>query len=69
MKNVCYLGDMLEAGGGVDAATAMRVQKALSKFRELGSILTRKGLSLKVKGRVYSACIRSTLLYGRRHGQ
>jgi len=30
----------------------------------LGTILTRKGLSLKVKGRVYDSCVRSTLLYG-----
>ena len=64
MNKFCYLGDMIESGGGVDAAITMRIQKAWGKFRELGPILTRKGLSLKVKGRIYRACVRSTLLYG-----
>jgi hypothetical protein len=60
----CYLGDVIEAGGGVESAVRARVQKAWGKFRELGSILTRKGMSLKVKGHVYDACVRSTMLYG-----
>jgi hypothetical protein len=51
-------------GGGVEAALRSRIKKAWIKFRELGPILTRKGLSLKVKGRVYNTCVRSTLLYG-----
>jgi hypothetical protein len=60
----CYLGDVIEAGGGVESAVRARIQKAWGKFRELGSIITRKGMSIKVKGRVYDACVRSTLLYG-----
>jgi hypothetical protein len=64
VNNFCYLGDTIEAGGGVESAVRTRIQKAWHKFRELGSILTMKGLALKVKGRVYDACVRSTLLYG-----
>ena len=64
MNNYCYLGDTIEAGGGVEAALRSRIKKAWSKFRELGPILMRKGMSLKVKGKVYNTCVRSTLLYG-----
>jgi hypothetical protein len=64
VNNFCYLGDTIEAGGGVESAVRARIQKAWYKFRELGTILTMKGLSLKVKGRVYDTCVRSTFLYG-----
>jgi hypothetical protein len=64
VKSFCYLGDVIEAGGGVEAAVASRIRCAWKKFNELKSILTRKGLSLKVKGRVYGACVRRVMLYG-----
>jgi hypothetical protein len=50
--------------GGVEAAVASRIRCAWKKFNELKSILTRRGLSLKVKGRVYGACVRRVMLYG-----
>lgn len=64
VNNFCYLGDTIEAGGGVESAVRARIKKAWYKFRELGTILTMQGLSLKVKGRVCDSCVRSTLLYG-----
>ena len=62
----CYLGNMLNSGGGVESASIMRVRCAWAKFRELSSFLTQKEVSLKLKDRVYATCIRSTctMLYG-----
>ena len=50
----CYLGDMLDAGGGAESSTVTRVRSGWKKFREL--------LPLKVKGD--AACICSVMLYG-----
>jgi hypothetical protein len=60
----CYLGDMLEVGGGVEEATKARVKCAWGKFRELIPILTARGASLKVKGKLYRACVQSVVVYG-----
>ncbi|XP_065315796.1 uncharacterized protein LOC135924631 [Gordionus sp. m RMFG-2023] len=60
----CYLGDMLNADGGVDSAVVARIRQAWKKFREMSSILTNKKVSLKLKGKVYVNCVRSCLVYG-----
>ena len=60
----CYLGNMISASGGAELASRMRVRCAWSKFRELSPILTAKGASLKLKGKVYKACIQSVMIYG-----
>ena len=59
----CYLGDMLDAGGGAESSTVTRVISGWKKFRELLPLLTTKAISLKVK-ELYAACIRSVMLYG-----
>ena len=59
-----YLGDMLTDTGGVEQAVAARVRAAWMKFRELGEILFMQGASLRMKGVVYKACVRSVLTYG-----
>jgi hypothetical protein len=64
VKHFCYLGDMLSGEGGSISATVARVRCAWKKFRELGGILTRRDMSLKLKGKVYVACVRSTMIYG-----
>jgi len=33
------------------------------KFRELAPILTHKGASLTIKGKVYESCVRSAMIY------
>ena len=48
----CYLGDMLSARGGVEEAVRCRVRCAWAKFNELMPILTMRGTSLKVKGKI-----------------
>ena len=60
-----YLGDMIGSRGGFKA----RVRCAWGKFRELAPILTSRGASLKVKGKVYSACVQCVMTYAVRHGQ
>ncbi|XP_065321248.1 uncharacterized protein LOC135928720 [Gordionus sp. m RMFG-2023] len=45
----CYLGDMLNADGGVDSAVVARIRQAWKKFREMSSILTNKKVSLKLR--------------------
>ena len=54
---------MLRAEGGVKAAVRNRVRCAWGKFHELAFILTRRGVSLKLKGKFYRACVQSVLLY------
>ena len=58
-----YLGDMLNDAGGVEQAVSARVRVAWMKFKELGILCTREA-SLRMKGVVYKACVRSVLTYG-----
>ena len=41
-----------------------RIRCGWNKFREMAPILTRKGASLKIKGKVYESCVRSAMIYG-----
>src|SRR5664279_960447 len=58
----CYLGDMI--GARAEEASRARVRCAWSKFRELSAILTSRGASPKVKGKLYSACVQCVMIYG-----
>ena len=60
----CYLGDMLSSEGWAEAAVLARVKMAWQKFRDLAPMLCNKGISLRVKRRVYEACVRSCMIYG-----
>ena len=60
----CYLGDMIGAGGGAEEASTARVRWAWGKFRELSPILTSRGASIKMKGKLYSARVQSAMIYG-----
>ena len=59
----CYLGDMLCSGGGVEESSRTRVKCAWGKFRELAPILTSRGASQKLKGKIYKSCVQSVLVY------
>jgi len=50
----CYFGDALDADGGCDSAITARVRSAWKKFHEYLPILTGKGFSLKLKGKIYA---------------
>ena len=55
---------MLGCGGGAIEAVRTTVRCAWGKFRELSPILTLRGMSLKMKGKIYRACVQSVLVYG-----
>ena len=57
VDSFCYLGDIISAGGGCEAATVTRVRAAWGKFQELLPILGSKSLSSHTHGRVYSSCV------------
>ena len=64
VKSFCYLGDTLDGYGGADLAVTARIRNAWMKFRELLPFLTSKTPPLKMKGRVYASCLRSSMTYG-----
>ena len=53
----CYLGDILNGEGGSSMALINRVRNGWKKFRELSGMLTNKKVALRLKGRVYAACV------------
>ena len=60
----CYLGDMLSVDGDADAAMEARIRTGWNKFRQLVPLLTNKDVSLIMTGRLYSSCVRSSMLHG-----
>ena len=54
----CYLGDMLSVDGDADAAVEARNRIGWNKFRQLVPLLTNKDVSLIMRGRLYSSCVR-----------
>ena len=52
----CYLGDTLGAGGGAEEAARARVRCAWAKFKKLSPILTARGASYRINGKIYRAC-------------
>ena len=64
MDKFCYLGDMLSVDGDADAAVEARIRISWNKFRQLVSLLTNKDVSLIIRGRLYSSCVRNSMLHG-----
>jgi len=60
----CYLGDMLSVDGDADAAMEARIRTGWNKFGQLVPLLTNKDVSLIMTGRLYSSCVRSSMLHG-----
>ena len=60
----CYLHDTLSVDGEADAAVETRIQIGWNKFRQLVPLLTNKDITLIVRGRLYSSCVRSGMLHG-----
>ena len=59
-----YLGDVIGKGVGAEEASRARVRSAWGKFRDLRMLLTARGASLRVKGKIYRACVQRVLVYG-----
>ena len=60
----CYLGEMLSVDGDADAAVEARIRIGWNKFRQLVPLLTNKDVSLIMRGRLFSSCLRSSMLHG-----
>ena len=60
----CYLGDMLSVDRDNDADMKTRIRIGCNKLRQLAPLLTNKDISLIVRGRLYSSCVRSSMLHG-----
>ena len=60
----CYLGDMVSEDGDADAAVEAKIRIGRNKFRQLVPLLTNKDVSLIVRGRLHSSCVRSSMLHG-----
>ena len=65
VNQFCYLGDMIIAGSGAEACTIARVRSDWKSFRVLLPLLAIRINSLKKKGRLYAACVRSVMVYRR----
>ena len=60
----CYIGDMLNVDGDADAAVEAKIRTGWNKFRQLVPLLTNRDISLIRRGRLYSSCVRSSMLHG-----
>jgi len=60
----CYQSDMLSVDGDADAAVEARIQIGWNKFRQLVPLLTNRDISLIRRKRLYSSCVRSSMLHG-----
>ena len=60
----CYLGEILNVGGCCDSAIAARCCSVWCRFRKLLLGITLWYISFRIRGRVYSSCVLSTMLHG-----
>jgi hypothetical protein len=59
-----YLGSKISSAFNASDEINSRIVKARTAFAKLSHIWRRKDIRLPVKGRLYTACVRSILLYG-----
>jgi hypothetical protein len=64
VESYVFLGNKLNAGGGCLNTVTSRVRVGWMKFRELHGVLCGRKWSVKMKGRVYMACVRAAMVYG-----
>jgi predicted GNAT family acetyltransferase len=64
VESFVYLGDCVSTVVGCRGAVTARVRAGWKKFRELSGMLCGKGWSLKMKGKLYSTCVRTVMTYG-----
>ena len=54
----------MSVDGDADAAVEARIRIGWNKFRQLVPLLTNRDISLIRRGRLYSSCVRSSVLHG-----
>ena len=55
---------MISAAGGTEGSTFARVRSGWKSFRVLLPLLASLVISLEPQGRLYTACVRSVMVYG-----
>jgi len=55
---------MLSVDGDADSAVKTRIRIGWNKFRQLVPLLTSEDVSLIMRGRLYSSCVRSSIFHG-----
>jgi len=50
--------------GDADITVENKIQIGWNKFRQLVPLLTDKDMPLKLRGRLYSSCVRNSMLHG-----
>ena len=61
---ICYLGDVISCGDGVESSVRNRIFRAWSKWRELASLLVNHSIPLEERAKVYCMCVRPALKLG-----
>ena len=64
VEKFCYLGDVIGKGCGEEESSIARVRCAWGNFMDLKMLLAARGASLRVKGKMYRACVQRVLVYG-----
>ena len=54
---------MLGAAGGCEEASRTRVRGAWGQFKEFAELLTKRGIPLRQKGRLYRSCEQSVMVF------
>ena len=60
----CFVGDMLIVDGDADALVEAKIRIGWNKFRQLVPLFTNRDISLIRGERLYSSCVRSSMLHG-----
>ena len=64
VNNFCYLGDTINGDGSSELSVTRRVQAGWNAFNNLSSILCGNRYTWKIKGKVYSTCVKPVMTYG-----
>ena len=64
MDTFCYFCDMLNVERDADAAVEARIRVGWNKFRQLVPFFTNKDISLIRRVKLYSSCVRNSMLHG-----
>ena len=64
VKEFKYLGSTVQESGGCEREVKKRVQAGWNGWRKVSGVICDRRLPARVKGKVYSSVVRSTMVYG-----
>ena len=59
-----YLGSKVDSSGNYEKAVTANMRSGWTEFKECRDISLSKRFFFKIKERIYSSCVRSTMLFG-----